>query len=678
MGYLDELNTQQKDAVVHTSGPLLILAGAGAGKTRVITYRILHLIESGIAPEAILAVTFTNKAAREMRERVEKLLRTSGVVNRPAPTRLRAAHGQIEAPPHVSTFHALGVDILRENFRLLGISKYFTIFDRADSIKAVRGAIKDAGYDTGQFEPRRILGSISRHKGEGVSLSEFEARDHDYYEQIVADVWRGYEKKLRAEKAFDFDDLLLKTVELLRTDAEVRSRYQKRFTHIHIDEYQDTNTVQNEFARLLVGKENNICVVGDVDQTIYTWRGAQIKNMLEFEKTYPGTKIILLEQNYRSTKTIITASNRIIEKNNNRPEKNLFTENNDGEKITVFGAYGEADEAYFVTTKVRELVAAGTPINEIAVLYRTNFQSRMLEEAFLDEDIPYHVLGTRFFDRKEVKDILSFIRLALNPNSVSDLARVVNVPPRGIGKVTLMRMTLGKENECTPKIREKIAAFRKILETIKNTVIKQPPSEVLKTAIRATGIEVALAGGNEEEQERLGNIRELVTLARKYDLLPQGAGLPAAQGLTASNAQAGTAQAGIEKLLADAALATDQDELTRNKDGVKLMTVHAAKGLEFDIVFITGLEEGLFPYGGDPSEKRDEEEERRLFYVALTRARKKVFLTHASLRTIFGAEQVNIPSEFITDIDDELLDVAYESSRTEGREKTVYLDLDEL
>ena len=660
MGYLDELNTQQKEAVVHTSGPLLILAGAGAGKTRVITYRVLHLIKSGIAPEAILAVTFTNKAAREMRERVEKLLRASGVVNRPAP---------LEALPHVSTFHALGVDILRENFRVLGIAKHFTIFDRADSIKAVRQAIKDAGYDTGQFEPRRILGSISRQKGEGVSLSEFEARDHDYYERIVADVWQGYEKRLRAEKAFDFDDLLLKTVELLRTKADVRARYQKRFTHIHIDEYQDTNTIQNEFAQLLIGPEKNICVVGDVDQTIYTWRGAQIKNMLEFEKTYSGTTIVLLEQNYRSTKTIITASNRIIEKNNNRPEKNLFTKNDDGEKITVFSAYGETDEAYFVTTKVRELIAAGTPINEIAVLYRTNFQSRMLEEAFLDEDIPYHVLGTRFFDRKEVKDVLSFIRLALNPESVSDLARVVNVPPRGIGKVTLMRMTLGKENECTPKVREKIAAFRKILDTIKDAVRTQPPSEALRTALRATGIETALAGGNEDDQERLLNIRELVTLARKYDLLEQRAGLPAAPG---------TARAGIEKLLADAVLATDQDELTRNKDGVKLMTVHAAKGLEFDVVFITGLEEGLFPYSGDPSEKRDEEEERRLFYVALTRARKKVFLTHASLRTIFGAEQVNIPSEFITDIDDELIDVVYESGHTEWHEKTVYLDLDQL
>lgn len=644
MGYLDNLNTQQKQAVVHKNGPLLVIAGAGAGKTRVITARILHLIESGVAPESILAVTFTNKAAKEMRERVEKLVGKRG------------GHAHGDPLPHVSTFHSLAVDILRENYRELGVSKYFAIFDRSDSLRATRQATRDAGYDPGQFEPRRILGTISKEKGNGVSFREFEARDHSYYESVVSDIWKMYDARLAEEKALDFDDLLLRTVMLLESRDDIRKKYQNRFVYIHIDEFQDTNTIQHRLARALLGKEQNICVVGDLDQCIYTWRGAEIKNMLHFEKEYPNTTTIRLEENYRSTSTIIAASNRIIEKNVNRPEKTLFTKNDAGEKITLYSAYDEADEARFVTKKVRELTEDGVHVNNIAILYRTNFQSRVLEEAFLDAGIPYHVLGTRFFDRKEVKDVLSFVRLAEGGESAADLARVVNAPPRGIGKVTLMRMTLGKESECTPAIRKKIADFRAILTDIKDTLMKKSPSEAIKYVIMRTGIEEHLVSGTEEDHERLMNVHELVTLAKKYDRLPRGQG--------------------IETLLTDAALATDQDELLRTKDGVKLMTVHAAKGLEFDVVFITGLEDGLFPYHGDDAEVRDPEEERRLFYVALTRARKKVFVTHASLRTIFGSEQVNIPSEFITDIDDELLHA--EEERVHETGKTIYLDLDEL
>lgn len=648
MNHLKALNSRQKEAVAHIKGPLLVLAGAGAGKTRVITHRILHLIQKGIAPHSILAVTFTNKAAKEMRGRVEKLIRENKEINLPA--------RELDLP-YVATFHALGVDILRENFRVLGISKYFTIFDRSDSLRAMRTAIKEAGYDTGMFEPKKILGSISKQKGEGVELREYEIQNEDdYYGSVVSECWHKYEKILRDEKAYDFDDLLLQTLVLLRDHEGVRKHYQNIWQYMHIDEYQDTNKVQNEITKLLAGEQKNICVVGDVDQTIYTWRGAKIENMLNFEKDFPNTKTVLLEENYRSTKTIIAASNRIIEKNNNRQEKNLFTNNPDGEKITSTSLYSEIDEAYYVTEKVQSLLKNNVPVNEMAVLYRANFQSRMLEEAFLDSTIPYQVLGIRFFDRKEIKDVLSYIRLALNPESITDLKRVINVPRRGIGKVTLLRIVEGKESECSPAIKQKIADFRALLGKIKKVLEKEKASNALKFIINETGIEESLLTKKDEDLERLENIKELVTLASKYDRMEE--------------------LSGIEKLLTDAALATDQDELSKEQDGVKLMTVHAAKGLEFDIVFITGLEDGLFPHQGGEG-KIDNEEERRLFYVALTRARKKIYLTHTQVRTIFGSEHINIPSEFITDIDDEFIeDESLHSG--EVHEKTVYLDLDKL
>ena len=647
MSHLDGLNPSQKAAVEHTGGPLLVLAGAGAGKTRVITHRILHLISTGVAPEQILAVTFTNKAAKEMRERVLDLLDKSTAVNRPART---------FGTPFVSTFHALGVDILRDNHKTLNVSKYFTIFDRSDSLRSIKEAIKEAGYDPGQFEPKKILGSISKQKGDGISFTRFEVEaGNDYYQNIVSECWRIYENILKKENAFDFDDLLVKTAELLREHENIRSRYQKLWSHIHIDEYQDTNKVQNEIATLLVGANNNICVVGDIDQCIYTWRGAQVGNMLDFEKLFPKAKTILLEENYRSTKTIIAASNDIITKNKNRQDKNLFTNNPDGERISVYSAYGETDEAYYVTSKVRALLEQNVPINEIAVLYRANFQSRMLEEAFLDENIPYQVLGIRFFDRKEVKDVLSYIRLALNPESITDLKRIINEPKRGIGKVTLLRVVEGRESECSPAVQSKLKDFKDMVKGIKEKLESQPPSEAIKYIIKITEIEKDLLSKGEEGLERLENIKELVTLASKYDRL---------------------GEEGIQKLLTDAALATDQDELSKESEGVKLMTVHAAKGLEFDVVFVAGMEEGLFPHEG--SEKKiDNEEERRLFYVALTRARKKVYLTSTQVRTIYGAQHINIPSEFLTDIDEEYIEneAPFETS---NHEKTVYLDLDEL
>lgn len=627
--YLAGLNDAQKKAVLHTKGALLVLAGAGAGKTKVITHRMLHLLHQGIAPEQILAITFTNKAAKEMRERVRELVRTDKTLNLPL---------TYAKTPHVSTFHSLGVQLLRMYNQEAGLKKRFSIFDRNDSVRVIKQAMKDTGVDPKQFEPRKVLGSISRKKGEGISLSAFrETVGNEYYPRVVLRVWERYDKTLSEERALDFDDLLLRAVQLLSRNADVLESCSKRWRYLHIDEYQDTNHIQYELAKLLAGEHPNICAVGDIDQTIYSWRGADLSNLLAFEKTYLNTTVVVLEENYRSTKTILDTANAIIKKNVNRVPKNLFTQNDAGEKISIAGLYDETEEAHFVAAQASELIQKNVSPKDIAVLYRANFQSRAIEEAFLSAGLPYQVLGVRFFERKEVKDVLSFIRASLNPESLSDVKRVVNVPPRGIGKVTLLKMIEGKEAHMTSVVQQKVAAFRTLLARIRDTALTKKPSETVKFVLRESGLEEALSQGPEDEQERLENIRELATLASRYDELQP--------------------EEGIDKLLEDAALATDQDELKDDQDAVRLMTVHASKGLEFEYVFISGLEEGLFPHHGF-DEERDEEEERRLFYVALTRARKKVFLTFASARTIFGSREVTIPSEFITDIDEDLLEPA--------------------
>ncbi|OHA81429.1 MAG: hypothetical protein A2675_00115 [Candidatus Yonathbacteria bacterium RIFCSPHIGHO2_01_FULL_51_10] len=622
--HLKGLNQAQRDAVSHTTGPLMILAGAGTGKTRTITHRIMHLIKEGVAPESILAITFTNKAAREMEERVAALLESDTAQRYSGARR-----------PFVSTFHRLGVFIIRRESERLGIAKHFTIFDKDDATRAIKEALADRGLDPKQFEPGRILTTISRQKGELVTARAYaDTAGNDYFPRIVSGVWERYEEILKREGALDFDDLLLKTALLLRDDIDVRTRYQNMWTHVHVDEYQDTNGVQYELSKLLSAQHRNICVVGDTDQNIYTWRGANLKNIMNFEKDYPDARVILLEENYRSTQTILAAANDAIKKNVARKDKTLFTKNIEGEKISVYGAYDEADEAAYVARTAAELIASGTSPRDIAVLYRANFQSRALEEAFLAKSVPYQVLGVRFFERKEIKDVLSFVRAALNPASLSDTKRIVNVPPRGIGKVTLAKMFSGQEHLLTPALRKNVSVLRELLESIRQTAGKETVSQTIKFVIRESGLEAHLRAGTEEDKERLENIRELVTLATKYDALPP--------------------EEGVGHLLADAALASDQDSLERNDDAVKLMTIHAAKGLEFPYVFITGLEQDLFPHhrmGSSGGSMEEREEERRLFYVALTRAEKKLFLTYASLRTIFGARQVNTPSEFLTDLD---------------------------
>ncbi len=646
MTHLTGLNEEQKKAVLHTEGPLLILAGAGAGKTKTVTHRILHLIKQGTAPKNILAITFTNKAAKEMRERVYHLIQNDTELNRPI---------SFDERPFVSTFHSLGVHIMKENSVLLGLPKHFGIFDRGDSKRVVKEALEEKGLDTKEYDPNLILNMISREKGNDVTLEGFRDRGlSDYMSDIIQSVWEKYEKALEREKAVDFDDLLLKTARLLRTNTEVREHYQKTWTYIHVDEYQDTNKVQYSIMKSLAGEKKNICVVGDVDQNIYSWRGADIKNILNFEKDFAGATTIMLEENYRSTQTILSVANHVIKKNKNRFEKNLFTKKGAGELITVFEAFDENDEARFVADKATDLIEKGVSPQEIAVLYRANFQSRVLEEAFLTKSVPYQVLGVKFFERKEVRDVLAYIRASLNPDSLSDLKRIINVPPRGIGKVTIAKIFGGQESDLSSAHKEKWQNFKDLLMRIKNVTQTQKTSDAVKYVIKQSGMEEHFSSGTGEDEERLENIRELATLASKYDIMPPGEG--------------------IEKLLEESALHSDQDEMKEEQNAVRLMTVHASKGLEFDYIFIVGLEQDLFPHKPGESKKgsRDNEEERRLFYVALTRARLKLFLTYANMRTLFGSRQMSVPSEFIFDIPDEHLQ---KEERFEGRKKVIYFDI---
>lgn len=611
-----QLNTAQQEAVLATDGPLLVLAGAGAGKTKVIAERISQIVRQGATPESILAITFTNKAAAEMRSR-------------------------IIPGPFVSTFHSLGLFLIKENYRLLGLKRFPSIYDRADSLREMKQALKAVGAE--DIEPRAALAMASRQKGAGVTAGEYAENPESPYERHIALAWLKYEEALRKDDAMDFDDLLLKSYMLLRDHPEVRERCQKRWRYIHIDEYQDTNTVQAELAHLLVGPERNICAVGDIDQTIYGWRGAEIANIMSFEKKYAGARLVTLEQNYRSTKNILSAANEVIAKNVYRREKHLFTDNKDGEPLSLYIAFDELDEAGFVARIIKELCQEGRKPQDFAVLYRANFQSRAIEEQLLAANIPYQVLGTRFFERKEVKDALSFVRAAI-ARTPADVARAATAVSRGIGKVTLLKMLSGQP------AGEKAAQFESLLKKIESAAATLPPSHLLRMVITESGMERTFKEDKFEGSERLENLRELATLAARYDALPVGEGLQA--------------------FLESAALSSDQDELKDDENRVRLMTVHAAKGLEFPIVFITGLEEGLFPYDREGSGEAEKEEERRLMYVALTRAKEKVYLCYASYRTIFGAKMATLPSPFLSDIPGELL--LAESPERLG--KTIYLD----
>jgi len=625
------LNDAQQKGVDTTEGPVLIIAGAGAGKTRVITHRILNLIKKGVTPSSILAITFTNKSAKEMRERVHHLLSDDTNLNIPISMNER---------PFVSTFHALGVHIIRENARLLGLTRHFTIFDRGDSKRAVKEAMVQCSVDPKTFEPGVVLNMISRAKGDGMNYLEYKDAAGSYAQETVANVWEKYDTILAKEKAVDFDDLLLKTARMLEKYPDVRNHYASIWKYIHIDEYQDTNKVQYKIAQSLALTHRNLCVVGDVDQNIYSWRGATIENIMNFEKDYPEATVISLEKNYRSTKTILAAANSVIEKNRMRRKKTLYTDNDQGEKISMSVTYTETEEARVIADRARDFMESGTDAREIAVLYRANFQSRVIEEAFIRKNIPYQLVGVRFFERAEVKNVLSYIRAALNRESWSDIGRVINVPARGIGKATVAKIMATNESSLPVATRQKVNNFWKLLDDIKKEIAEAKTSDAVRFVIRETGIERTLRNsGDAEDEERLLNIQELVSVATQYDHM--------------------TREEGMESLLSNAALATDQDDLVKNENAVKLMTVHASKGLEFDHVFIAGLEQDLFPFKHIDDAGIDqaaEEEERRLFYVAITRAKKQVHLSHCIIRTVYGAQRVNTPSEFINDIEKNLIE----------------------
>lgn len=601
-----DLNPAQRSAVLATEGPVLVLAGAGAGKTRVIVERIKEIIRNGTEPEAVLAITFTNKAAGEMRQR-------------------------IGPGPFVSTFHSLGLYLLKEHHKLLGYKRTPAIYDRADSLSTIKKALKEGFAE--EFEPRMVLGTISRQKGDGVRVDAYDGGSNPY-DRAVAAAWRKYENALREDGAVDFDDLLLHAVELLEKFPHVREQCLKRWQYIHIDEYQDTNRIQADLTHLLVGPAHNICAVGDVDQTIYSWRGAQIANILSFERRYPNAQVITLEHNYRSTKNILDAANHLIAHNTNRPEKNLLTHKPAGERISVYTAGDGGDEALFVAHKIQDLIRNGAQPNEIAVLYRANFQSRLLEEKLLDTGIPYQVLGTRFYERKEIKDVLSYVRAALY-RTPADIGRASETPRRGIGKVSVMKLL--RNEPAGPKVE----VFKRLLERIESKK-ELPPPELLKFVIVESGMEAMYKEDKFEGQERLGNLKELVTLSARYS--------------------------DVEDFLGAVSLASEQDEIKEERNQVRLMTIHASKGLEFPYVFIVGLEEGLFPMSREAGE--DPEEERRLMYVAITRAEKKLYLSHAMMRIMYGSVEVRHHSSFLQELPEEVL----EAESPERISKTIYLD----
>ncbi|MBX3267225.1 MAG: UvrD-helicase domain-containing protein [Acidobacteria bacterium] len=650
MELLSSLNPQQAEAVRTTEGPLLVLAGAGSGKTRVITVRIAYLIaEKGVVPHSILAVTFTNKAAGEMRERVLALLKEK----------------KLDSLPLISTFHSLCVRILRRDIEALGegYTKSFTIYDTDDSQKVIKACIKDLGLDEKQIVPRVVRAAISTAKNRGEDYEMFASRvEHtDEKRAATAKVFRMYEERLRTANALDFDDLLIKTVRLLRKSPEVREKYNQRYRYILVDEYQDTNPLQLSLIRYLTEAQQNICVVGDDAQSIYGFRQADIRNILEFEQHYPEAKVILLEQNYRSTQNILNAADAIIANNINQKKKKLWTENRSGGKIRYFQAMDADGEARFVTGKIEEHLRED-PNTKVAVLYRTNAQSRVFEESLRRMRITYNIVGGfSFYERQEVKDIVAYLKLALNPSDDIALLRVINTPTRGIGKTTLDEVTAtaratgrslweaievatdrsgAEEVNLTNRAKDALRSFRKIIEGLRERVANpvdtsRSVTDAVIAAIDDTGYSFMLRSENTDEAEsRLENLEELVNAAAEYDSTPE---------------------AGLRDFIDHAALTADTDKFDRNVP-VTLMTVHAAKGLEFPVVFLVGLEDGIFPHSRSINDAKELEEERRLAYVAITRAERVLYITHAMRRRVYGEEMAAEPSQFLNEIPIELVE----------------------
>jgi len=629
----DELNEPQATAVAHTRGPLLVFAGAGSGKTRVITYRIANLVACArVPPWRILAVTFTNKAAGEMRARLERLC---------GPEVARALW--------VGTFHATCAKLLRAHGAAVGLQPNFVIYDAADQKAVVARALKDLDLDERRYPPRAVLSHIHKHKQEGRGPDE--AASHSYIDDVALKIFRAYEGRLRAANAVDFEDLILLVARLLEKTAE-GDRIRRRFDYVLVDEFQDTNATQYRFLRELVRDHGNLCVVGDDDQSIYRWRGADVRNIRGFRRDYPGATMVKLEQNYRSTKRIVAAALGVIARSGEREPKELWTDNSDGAPIRVVAARDERDEAAFVVDAIRRARAEGTDLRQIAVFYRIHAQSRVLEEALRAANVPYQIVGgTKFYDRAEIKDALSYLRVLVNPRSDVDLLRVVNVPARGIGQTTVERLTawatandsglyeaLGAVDsigDLGAAAKKKLGAFRELLEALRLRVERDTPSELLVAVLQATGYLDALKKEDTAEADaRVENLQELVSSMQDYEAEAEAAG------------ERPTLAGFLERVT----LVSDVDSLEEG-GRVVLMTVHGAKGLEFEKVLLTGMEEEMFPYKGvDPGERDELEEERRLAYVAITRARHELVMIHTQMRQIFGTTRWNRPSRFLGEL----------------------------
>lgn len=638
----EQLNTMQQKAVLQKDGPVLVLAGAGSGKTGALTVRIAHLLETGVKPWNILAITFTNKAAREMKERVLKLVKEGG------------------ENIWISTFHSTCVRILRREIHHLDYDSQFSIYDSNDQEKLMREVFKQLDFSTTDktFSVKGAMSIISSLKEEMIPWEDYlkTADPSDLKASRVAKVYRAYQKRLKENNALDFDDLIYKTVLLFRNHPEVLEKYQDRFKYIMVDEYQDTNTSQYELVYMLASKYKNLCVVGDDDQSIYGWRGANIRNILEFEKDFPETVVIKLEQNYRSTKKILDAANAVIQNNQTRKDKALWTENDGGNILHIFKAENEYDESRFVSERIEEMVKEGKVYKDLAVLYRTNAQSRAVEDQFVRKGIPYRIVGsTRFYDRKEIQDILSYLKVLANPADTIALRRIINVPRRGIGETSIDKLVafaegndlslfdaLGRLDEIT-ELKTRVSKFRdfyEIITSLQRDAKDLSAAELIDTVVKRSGyFQFLMNEGTDEALSRIQNIDEFVNKAVEYDKTnPEG---------------------GLAGFLEEVALVADIDSYEAGEDAVVLMTLHSAKGLEFPYVFMIGMEEGMFPtfravmYGGE----KDIEEERRLCYVGITRAREELFLTHAKSRMQHGITQYNPPSRFLKEIPQDLVDM---------------------
>ncbi|PWI57266.1 DNA helicase PcrA [Sulfoacidibacillus thermotolerans] len=633
---LSGLNEPQREAVTSTRGPLLIIAGAGSGKTSVLTRRMAYLLkQERVAPWSILAITFTNKAAKEMKERVARLV------------------GQAADEMWVSTFHAMCVRILRREIDKLGFTSQFTILDAGDQLSAVRRCCEELNYDQKKFEPRSLAAAISQYKNVLVAPDTALKRAETVYEEAAAQVYKLYQTKLRAQNSLDFDDLILLTVQLFEQYPAVLDYYQAKFQYIHVDEYQDTNHSQYRLVRLLADRYRNLCVVGDSDQSIYKWRGADIGNILSFEQDYPDAKVIKLEQNYRSTKRILTAANAVIENNLERPKKTLWTANSEGERLYFYRAFDEREEARFIVDEVHRRRQLGElAYSDVAVLYRTNAQSRAIEEMCLKSGVPYRVFGgIKFYERKEIKDLLGYLRLIANPADDLAFIRIVNVPKRGIGEGTIARMaelaakqgtslfTVTQQMDMLGLSGRFVSAVEGFASLIRQLAAQQDyltVTELTEELLLRSGYREMLKSDRTiEGQARLENVEEFLSVTQEYEKRnPTG---------------------GLIGFLTDVALVADSEQEGGSGDGITLMTLHSAKGLEFPVVFLVGMEEGVFPHARSATDEREMEEERRLCYVGITRAQKELYLTCANTRMLFGQTKANPPSRFLQEIPQEVL-----------------------